>query len=136
MTGVQRKIGKAFAKQLVGSNPIAQQIIYFNLMRKIFQKIFCRYNSVDTVYIEDKIYDRMTDNDDLEDPSTFIKIDYCINCGKVLSMVHTFKTNNYTRCYGFGSWIKVPIESCRSDIEKFEKITGIDTNRLTLYKRK
>lgn len=105
-------------------------------MKKFFKKIFCHHNSVDTVYIEDKIYDRMTDNDDLEDLSTFIKIDYCTNCGKVLSMIHTLETNNHTRCYGFGSWIKVPIESCRSDIEKFEKITGIDTNRLTLYKRK
>lgn len=40
-------------------------------------------------------------------------------------MSHTYKTNRYSTCYGFGQWIKVPVESYYSDIKNFEKITGM-----------
>lgn len=107
-------------------------------MFKFLKKLFlpCKHdNSIETIYVEDRIFDRMTDNDDLEDSSTFIKVDYCAKCGKILSMVHTLETDNYARCYGFGQWIKVPTESCYSNIKKFENITGIDHNKLTLWKK-
>ena len=105
-------------------------------MARVIHKTTCKHDgSIETIYVEDRIFDRMTDNDDLEDSSTFIKVNYCTKCGKILSMVHTFDTDNYTRCYGFGQWIKVPAESCYSNIKNFEKITGMDHNKLTLWKK-
>lgn len=114
----------------------------FNFLKKLFSRsaiinrITCKHDgSIETIYIEDRIYDSIMDNDDLGDIyRTFIKVDYCTKCGKILSMSHTNKTNNYSTCYGFGHWIKVPAESYYEDIEKFKKITGIDANKLTLAK--
>lgn len=116
----------------------------FKYLKKLFSKntivnkIICKHDgSIETIYVYDRIYDRMTDNDDLEDIyRTFIKIDYCTKCGKILSMRHTNKTNHYSTCYGFGQWIKVPAESYYIDIINFEKITGINHNKLTLAKNK
>lgn len=101
----------------------------------IYKKTFCDHkNSINVVYIEDRLYDFMTDNDELDDIyRTFIKIKYCTICGKILSVEHNIKTNNWHTCYGFG---KIFSESKFDEIKQFEKITGIKKNHLTLYKTK
>lgn len=107
----------------------------FKSISKVVKKFTCNHiSTIGTVYIQDRIYDEFMDNDDLEDSPTFIKIKYCTKCGKILHKVHSNKTDNFAKCYGFGNWIKVYQESDYELIRKFEQITNINIKELTLYK--
>lgn len=81
--------------------------------------------------MEDRIYDRAIDNDDLDDYfRTFIKIKYCTKCGKILYKDHSNTTNRYIQ-FGF----IIYKESSLADIREFEQITGLDASKITLLKK-
>lgn len=102
----------------------------------LLRKLFCDHKKhINTVFIEDRIYDYKNDNSDLDDIfRTFIEIVYCENCGKIISMRHTSITDNYISAYGFGMFYKISSESSQDEILKFENATGLKANEITLYK--
>lgn len=95
--------------------------------------LFCKHHNKKTIYIQDRYHDMMTDNDDLEDIPTYIKITYCTDCGKILEMYHVNETENYQTTYLMGEWVKVCCESDYSDICEFELITGFDIKNITSF---
>lgn len=100
-------------------------------IKNILKLIYCKHRNTDKIIIHDHIYDSNMDNDDLDDPRTFLEIEYCSNCGKILNMKHKWEN-----CISFTLPYKCSInESLYEDIEKFEKITGYDTRNMTLYKK-
>ena len=95
-------------------NAFLHNLFDVSLLRK------CNHN-YSTIYVEDKIYNQRTDNDDLEDIPAFIRIVYCDKCGKIVRMSHRyFKIKYYSN----------------DEIKKFEQITKINLNKLTLWKEK
>lgn len=108
------------------------------IINKIFNrkvKFLCVHKNIKTVYLIDKIYDDITDNDDLEDSPTFIKIKYCTDCGKIIEMCHTFSTPIKYKTMALCRFINVSRESSYSDILEFERITKLKHEKITLYKK-
>lgn len=95
-------------------------------MLKFFTKsrrhLSCSHD-IETIYLEDKIYDTATDNDDLEDIPTVNKVSYCTKCGKILDIERT-------------SFFEHKPDYSWDAVAKFEQITGIDSKTVTLYKEK
>ena len=73
-----------------------------------------------TIKLHDTIFDKMTDNDDMEDYDTIIIVKYCKSCGKIISVSPSNK---------FGER-----SDTLSEVAEFEKITGIDHRTVTLWK--
>lgn len=95
----------------------------------------CKHRNKNTIYIQDKYYDMMIDNDDLEDIPTIIKITYCTKCGKILEKHHIVKISNFQRIYWMGEWMNTCCESNYSDILEFEKITGLNHKDITCFNK-
>ena len=92
------------------------------------EKCICPHYDIRYVIIRDYLYDEMTDNDDLEDIPTLIKITYCYDCGKILKK-ERFNNFNY---FMFSNYLSSDIE-----IERFYKKCGItNRNEVTLYNNK
>lgn len=98
-----------------------------NFLNDLFHHVFdsrlirkCNHH-YKKLYIEDYIYDLKIDNDDLEDIPTYIKIVFCDKCGKVISKKHRAFVKRPSTCY---------------EISDFEKLTNIDTKKLTLWTEK
>lgn len=89
------------------------------LLYKWINRFFCKH-VISEVYIHDEYFDYETDNDDLEDIPTLIKIKYCPLCGKIFSKDHTFLTDKASTYW---------------EIKEFEEDTGLDSRKITLYKR-
>lgn len=105
-------------------------------MHKIFnifkvKKIVCKHSDINTIFTYDKIYDRATDNDDYGDMPTYLKVVYCKNCGKIISMEHVIETP-YLIDSGF--WGTYSISSY-NDLMEFYKITGINWENLTMFSK-
>lgn len=102
-------------------------------IKKLFKRILlkskkciCPHDDIRYVIIRDYLYDEMTDNDDLEDIPTLIKVTYCYDCGKILKK-ERFNNFNY---FMFSNYLS-------SDIERFYKKCGItNRNEVTLYNNK
>lgn len=56
---------------------------YYKLLTS-HNHFICQHKNVKTINIEDKHFDYMTDNDDLDDIPTIVEIRYCVDCGKIL----------------------------------------------------
>ena len=108
-----------------------KSIILCGRLSNIIRKLFCSHNnSIKTIYLEDRIYDRAIDNDDLDDYfRTFIEIKYCTKCGKIINKKHTLCTDNKFN----GGLFQQYNESTLDKIEKFEHITGLVSNKITLF---
>lgn len=52
----------------------------------IVNKILCKHLQTAEVIVVDNVYDRHTDNDDLEDEPTKVAITYCKDCGKIIKV--------------------------------------------------
>lgn len=90
------------------------------------KQIFCKHKNISHIIIHDWYYDLMTDNDDLEDIPTYIIIEYCSNCGKIISQSF-YNSDNIEEFF-----YKNP-SSSNEDINKFEKLAGIKANDITMY---
>lgn len=95
----------------------------------------CKHRNKKTIYIQDRYYDMMIDNDDLEDIPTHIKITYCTDCGKILEKHHVAETNDFQRVYWMGKWVNICCESDYYDIREFEKITGLNHKDITCFNK-
>lgn len=104
----------------------------FNFLTKL---LHCKHRNKKSIYIRDRYYDMMIDNDDLEDIPTYIKITYCTKCGKILKKRHidTSKESLIICCSGY--WIDNYSESDYSDICEFEKITGLNYKDITCFNK-
>ena len=93
-------------------------------MIKFFKKfgrhLSCSHD-IEIIYLEDRIYDRAIDNDDLEDIPTVNKVIYCTKCGKILDI----KRTSFFAHKPDWEW---------DAVAKFERITGIASKTVTLYK--
>lgn len=103
----------------------------FNFLTKLLP---CKHRNKKNIYIQDRYYDMMIDNDDLEDIPTIIKITYCTKCGKILEKHHVVKISNFQRIY-YGEWVNTCCESDYSDILEFEKITGLNHKDITCFNK-
>lgn len=95
-------------------------------MVKFFKKAINRSScshKIEVIYLEDKIYDRATDNDDLEDIPTVNRVTYCTKCGEILDVERVSSFEHKPDW----EW---------DVVAKFERITGIDSKTVTLYKEK
>jgi len=100
----------------------------FGRKKKISNIFPCSHENSRSVVIRDYLYDEMTDNDDLEDIPTLIKVTYCYDCGKILKK-ERFNNFNY---FMFSNYLSSDIE-----IERFYKKCGItNRNEVTLYNNK
>ena len=96
--------------------------------KKKNSNFLCRHENNRSVIIRDYFYDEMTDNDDLEDIPTLIKVTYCYDCGKILKKEH-FNNFNY---FNYAHYL-----SNYYDINEFYKKCGItNRNEVTLYNNK
>lgn len=90
-------------------------------------KIICEHKSTkDSIVIHDEIYDRMMDNDDLEDLNTYIEVTYCYRCGKILSIKFVQSENWFREPKGISDWVK---------IKEFETITGKRAKDITIWEK-
>lgn len=111
-------------------------MIYFNEMLTFLKKIFsCKHSNKKTIYIQNRYYDMMIDNDDLEDIPTYIKITYCTKCGKILEKHHIDISKKSLIISYTGGWIDSYPESDYSDILEFEKITGLNHKNITYFNK-
>ena len=95
----------------------------FQIMkRKKPREEFCKHQFTNKVIIHDEIWDQEMDNDDLEDPSTYIEVTYCKTCGKILLKQHVYPTI----CRQISS---IP------EIEEFERITKCKARNITFWKQ-
>jgi len=89
------------------------------MIRNIFKTLLYPCHRSRDVILHDQIWDRETDNDDLEDSPTLVRVSYCPDCGKIFN---------------------IKAEPCRTgisplyEIVRFEQTTGIDHRTATLYK--
>lgn len=104
----------------------------FNFLTKLLP---CKHRNKKTIYIQDRYYDMMIDNDDLEDTPTYIKITYCTKCGKILEKSHIIEINEFQKVYWLGEWVNACCESDYSDICEFEKITGLNHKDITCFNK-
>ena len=90
------------------------------MIKNIFKALLCPcHHRFEDVVLYDQIWDRETDNDDLEDSPTLIRVSYCPDCGKVFNIkAEPCQTSISPLC----------------EIDRFEQITGIDHRTVTLYK--
>lgn len=54
------------------------------MIKNFLKLFFCGHNNVRSIILEDKKFNEMTDNDDLDDIPTLVKVTYCADCGKIL----------------------------------------------------
>ena len=101
---------------------------------KCKKKLFCCEHEKKDIVINDVIWDRITDNDDLEDIPTMIRVTYCKKCGKIL----TIQPEKTSFRYDESLEMNIPDyhESCLAEIHEFEDITGIDHRSVTLWKER
>lgn len=104
----------------------------FNFLTKLLS---CKHRNKKTIYIQDRYYDMMIDNDDLEDIPTYIKITYCTKCGKILEKHHVDTSKGYLIICCSGRWIDNYPESDCPDILEFEKITGLNHKDITCFNK-
>lgn len=64
------------------------------LFKRLTPSFLCAHANKHSVIIRDYYYDEMTDNDDLDDIPTLIKVTYCYDCGKILKKEY-FDNYNY-----------------------------------------
>ena len=86
----------------------------------IVNKILCKHSTTAEVIIEDSVYDRRTDNDDLEDQPTKVSITYCKDCGKIIKVkiVDNIPTSSYQEIKEFYEVTKYNLRQ-NSPIEDF-----------------
>lgn len=98
----------------------------FGCKKKISNIFPCSHENSRSVIIRDYLYDEMTDNDDLEDIPTLIKVTYCYDCGKILKK----ERFNGFNCFMYSKYI-----SSDEEIREFYKKCKItNRNKVTLYK--
>ena len=93
----------------------------FKILPPFVRNMVCTHPDRRKVKLHDGIWDRMTDNDDLEDSNTIIEVEYCPDCGRILGI---------ERCAYNDS------ESCWWAIDEFEQKTGIRASTVTLWKER
>lgn len=83
-------------------------------------KILCQHRTTAEVIIEDSVYDRRTDNDDLEDRPTKVAITYCKDCRKIIKVkiVDNIPTSSYQEIKEFYEVTKYNLRQ-NSSIEDF-----------------
>jgi len=84
-------------------------IFYFTKYRKKY----CGHYDIKFITIIDRVYDKMIDNDDLEDKETYVQIMYCADCGSIIAAEKVNSEKN-------------KVESHPYDIQEFRRITGFD----------
>lgn len=86
----------------------------------IVSKILCQHSATAEVIVVDSVYDRRTDNDDLEDRPTKVSITYCKDCGKIIKVkiVDNIPTSSYQEIKEFYEVTKYSLRQ-NSPIEDF-----------------
>lgn len=93
----------------------------FIILPSFVRKKVCTHPDRRKVKLHDGIWDRMTDNDDLEDSDTIIEVEYCPDCGRILGIKRCSYKDR---------------ESFWQDIYEFEEKTGIRASTVTLWKER
>jgi len=99
---------------------ILYSIIYYTKHRKKY----CGHYDIKFITVIDRVYDKMTDNDDLEDKDTYVQIMYCADCGSIIAAEKVTSEKN-------------KVESHPFDIQEFRRVTGFDLrgNSILMYMR-
>lgn len=86
----------------------------------IVNKILCNHSTTAEVIVFDSVYDRRTDNDDLEDKPTKVSITYCKDCGKIIKVkfADNIPTSSYQEIKEFYEATKYSLRQ-NSPIEDF-----------------
>ena len=101
----------------------------FTWLKNWWIKKSCEHSKecLKTVAIQDRYFDYMTDNDDLDDFPTILEIVYCSKCGKIIS-------NDIVLKYGVPPFLGgCTFSSSYEEQEEFFRVTGATEKSISHY---